>query len=177
MYVGMVLFNLQKAFDTVHRGILIQKQEAPGINNSALNWFQSYLHEPQQSAKITGITSTTNTTITGGIPQVSILDPILFLIYVNDILSVVKCKILLYANDSALIVPGKNTMEIQQEPSKELESIREWVIDNKLSLYLGKTESMLLTSKRKRHTNNFIQVLCRQCLVMTDEGQILRCQI
>ena len=166
-YVGMVLLDLQKAFDTVDHGILIQKLTALGLDNSALNWFRSYLHERQQSVEISGVTSTT-ARITCGVPQGSILSPMLFLIYVNDISSAVKCKLLLYADDSALIVPGKNTMEIQQELSNELESIREWLIDNKLSLHLGKTESILFASKRKLHTNNSIQVQCA--------GNVLSCR-
>jgi len=76
----------------------------------------------------------------------------------NDITSAVKFKLLLYANDSALIVPGNNTKEIQQELSNELESIRECLIDNKLSLYLGKTQSILFASKGNLHKINSIQV-------------------
>ena len=152
-YVGIVLLDLQKAFDTVDHGILIQKLTALRLDNSALNWFRSYLHERQQSVEISGVTSTT-VIITCSVPQGSIL------IYMNDIPSAVKCKLLLYANDSALIVQGKNTKEIQQELSNELESIREWLIDNKLSLHLGKTESILFASKRKLHTNSSIQVQC-----------------
>ena len=72
----------------------------------------------------------------------------MFLIYVNDVPSAVRCKLLLYADDSALIVSGTNTEEIQNILSSELESIREWLIDNQLSLHLGKTESILFGSKR-----------------------------
>ena len=78
----------------------------------------------------------------------------LLLIFVNDIPSAVKCKLLLYADDSVLTAPGNNTKEIQQELSNELESIKEWLIDNKLSP----------------------SAMRRQCLVMSDKGQILRCR-
>jgi len=94
----------------------------------------------------------------------------LLLIYVNDIPSAVKCKLLLYADDSVLTAPGNNTKEIQQELSNELESIKEWLIDNKLSLHLEK--SILFASKRKLYSS----AMRRQCLLMSDEGQILRCQ-
>jgi len=112
----MVLLDLQKALDTVDHGILIQKLKALGLDESALNWFRSYLHERQLSVEISGLTSATATIICR-VPQGSILGPMLFIIYVNDIPSAVKCKLLLYADDSALIVPGNNTMEIQQELS------------------------------------------------------------
>ena len=99
-------------------------------------------------------------TITCGVPQGSIIGPLLFLIYVNDLPSAVGCKLLLHADDSALIVSGTNTEEIRNRLSSELESIREWLIDNKLSLHLGKTESILFGSKRKLQLNNSIQVQC-----------------
>jgi len=67
-YAGMVLLDLQKAFDTVNHGILIHKLKALGLDESALNWFRSYLRERQQSAEISGVTSTT-ATITCDVPQ------------------------------------------------------------------------------------------------------------
>jgi len=89
----------------------------------------------------------TTATVTCGVPKGSILGSI----YVNDILSAIKCKLLLYADDSAFIVPGNNTKEIQYELSNKLELIREWLIDNKLSFHLGKTESILFASKTNHH--------------------------
>ena len=70
-----------------------------------------------------------------------ILGPLLFLCYVNDMPISVQCKLLLYADDSALLVSDKNPLGIGISLSKELESCRQWLIDNKLSLHLGKTES------------------------------------
>ena len=67
-YVGMVLLDLQKAFDTVDHIILTQKLKALELDESALNWFRSYLHERQQSVEISGVTSTT-ATITCGVPS------------------------------------------------------------------------------------------------------------
>ena len=79
--------------------------------------------------------------------------------------SAVKCKLLLYADDSALLVAGKDIAVIQQHLSSELNSLREWLIDNKLSLHLGKTESILFGSKRRLHGNESIEVTC--------DGQLL----
>ena len=67
-YAGMVLLDLQKAFDTVDYSILIQKLRTLGLDESALNWLRSYLHERQQSVEISGVTSTT-ATITCGVPK------------------------------------------------------------------------------------------------------------
>ena len=99
-------------------------------------------------------------TVTCGVPQGSILGPLLFLCYVNDMPISVRCKILLYADDSALIISGFDPRKIAEELSKELESCRQWLIDNKLSLHLGKTEAILFGSKRKLKSINSFIVRC-----------------
>ena len=76
-----------------------------------------------------------------------------------------SATIILYADDSALLVTGKNCAIIQQRISSELESIWEWLIDNKLSLHFGKTESIVFGSKRRLKCNNSIEVTC--------DGQII----
>ena len=70
-------------------------------------------------------------------------------LYVNDMCSVVNCKLLLYANDTARIVPGKYVKEIELQLTKELKSISNWLTDNTLSLHLCKTESILFGTKKK----------------------------
>ena len=87
-------------------------------------------------------------TVTCGVPQGSILGPLLFLCYVNDMPISVQCKLLLYADDSALLVEGKDPNLIAETLSNELNSCRHWLIDNKLSLHLGKTEAILYGSKK-----------------------------
>ena len=72
----------------------------------------------------------------------------------------VRCKVLLYADDSALIVSGKDPKIIAETLSKELGSCRQWLIDNKLSLHLGKTESILFGTKRKLQKVNSFDVIC-----------------
>ena len=108
-------------------------------NKSPLKWFKAYLENRQQSVDIGGIISAP-TRVTCGVLQGSILGPLPFLVYINDMPAAVKCKLILYADDSALLVAGKNCAIIQQRLSSELESIWEWLIDNKLSLHFGKTE-------------------------------------
>ena len=75
--------------------------------------------------------------------------------------SAVNCKLLLYADDSALIVPGKDVKEIELQLTKELKSISNWLTDNKLSLHLGKTESILFVTKKKLQcTSTQLSVTC-----------------
>ena len=77
----------------------------------------------------------------------------------------VRCKVLLYADDSALIVSGKDPKIIAETLSKELDSCRQWLIDNKLSLHLGKTESILFGTKRKLQNVNSFQVICGDSVI------------
>ena len=90
--------------------------------------------------------------VTCGVPQGSILGPLLFLLYVNDMASAVSFKLLLYTDDSALIASGKNVADIETTLSSELECVSNWLIDNKLSLHLGKTQSILFGMKRRLST-------------------------
>ena len=160
----MVLLDLQKAFDTVDHSILLQELKAIGLEKPAVNWFKAYLSNRLQCVEIGDILSAPANVICG-VPQGSILGPLLFLIYVNDMPSAVKCKLLLYADDSALLEAGKSVDDIQQRLSVELQSVREWLTDNKLSLHLGKTESILFGSKQRLSKSESIDVTC--------DGQIL----
>ena len=145
-YVGMLLLDLQKAFDTVNHNILISKLKCMGFSSSALKWFSSYLTDRTQVCDVVGTLSDPQS-IACGVPQGSILGPLLFLLYINY--SWVQCKLLLYADDSALLVPGCNVKVIENTLGVELESVHQWLVDNKLSMHLGKTESILFGTKRK----------------------------
>ena len=156
-YVGMVLLDLKKAFDTVDHQILCKKLEFMGVGN--INWFLSYLTQREQTITVNGTNSSPGI-ITCGVPQGSILGPLLFLCYINDMPVSIRCKLMLYADDSALLVSGKNPDEISQTLSNELESCRKWLIDNKLALHLGKTESILFGSKNNLKKVDNFQVIC-----------------
>ena len=98
--------------------------------------------------------------VTCEVPQCSIIGPLLFMLYVNDIAYAVRCKLLLYADDSALIASGKNVADIESTLSSELNFVGTWLIDNKLSLHLGKTQSILFGTKRKLTTGVILNVIC-----------------
>ena len=156
-YVGMVMLDLQKAFDTVDHQILCQKLEYMGVGN--IEWFHSYLTQREQIITVNGTDSSTGIN-NCGVPQGSILGPVFFLCYINDMPISIKCKLMLYADDSALLVSGNDPNEIAQILSEELESCRKWLIDNKLSLHLGKTESILFGSKNGLKNVNSFEVIC-----------------
>ena len=125
-YVGMVVLDLQKAFDTVNHKIQINKLKALGLNQIAINWVVSYLRDREQIVDIAG-TYSQACNITCGVPQGSILGPLLFLIYVNGMKTAVKCKLILYADVSALLVSGKDVVKIEQVLSRELKAVNEWL--------------------------------------------------
>ena len=148
-YTGIVILDLQQAFDIVDHQLLLNKLQALGFNSLSVAWLRSYLTCCEQVVNIGDATSPP-LSMTCGVPQGSILGPRIFLVYVSDMPAATHSKLLLsllYADDSAILVSGKDVGQIQATLSKELESIREWLIDNKLSLHLGKTESILFGTK------------------------------
>lgn len=134
--------------------------EAISLSTDVLQWFRSYLPDRQQLVDVSG-TFSSHERVTCGVPPGSNLGPLLFLIYVNDMQAVVKNKLLLYADDSAILVTGKNRSSIEKELTDELHSVSQWLIDNKLSLHLGKTETILFGSKHRLKTGSSLHVSCK----------------
>ena len=116
-YVGMVLIDLQKAFDTVDHGILIDKLHAVGVDDT--DWFKSYLTDHRQCVDIGGAKSDF-LSISCGVPQGSILGPLLFLVYINEMSMSLNCMLSLYADDSALLFSHRDSAIIAERLSIEL---------------------------------------------------------
>ena len=156
--VGMVLTDLQKAFDTVNHDVLLEKMQAMGI--TSIEWFRSYLSHRNQCVSIDGENSDF-LEISCGVPQGSILGPQLFLLYINDMASSVEnCRLLLYADDSALVYSHKSHDVIASTLSQDLGSCKQWLVDNKLSLHVGKTESILFGSNNRLKDAREFRVTC-----------------
>lgn len=162
---GMVVLDLEKAFDTVDHSILIGKLKALGLTQSSISWFQSYLKDRWQAVDVGGTLSSWRE-VKCGVPQGSILGPLLFVSYINDMATSVNCKLLLYADDSALVVSGKSVITIQAQLTKELENIYNWLIDNRLSLHIGKTNAILFGSKRKLRMQPELKVMCNNQVII-----------
>ena len=134
-------------------------QKTRGYGDKFYKWFKSCSGDKKEIV-VASVTGSESGIVSCGVPQGSILGPLLFLCYVNDMSISVKCKLLLYADDSALIVSGSNPQLIADTLSKELESCKQWLMDNKLSLHLGKTESILFGSKRNLINVESFDVKC-----------------
>ena len=144
--VGMFL-DFQKAFDTVNHKILLGKLNCYGIRGIALDWFSSYLRNRSQTVVYNEQESEMKETLCG-VPQESILGPLLFLLYINDLPSVSKLFMpILFADDTNLFCNGPNLNELIEKINGELKLIYKWVNVNKLSLNIEKTNFMLFTPK------------------------------
>ena len=134
-----VFIDLKKAFDTVDHDILIKKLEFYGIRGIANDWIFSYLSNRFQHVLINYCCSS-NLKITCGIPQGSIIGPILFILYINDICNVSSIlKLILFADDTNIFYSGKDVNNICHIMTKELRKINVWFMVNKLSLNVSKT--------------------------------------
>ena len=125
-----------------------------GFSEGCITWFQSYLSERIFFISIENHLSDYGR-ISCGVPQGSILGPLLFLIYINDIPQAVNSNLLLYADDSCLLFQHKEVKEIERVLNNDFdENICDWFVDNKLSIHFGedKTKSTLFASQHKIKT-------------------------
>ena len=126
------------------------------FRTNTIQWFRSYLTNRLFSVNL-GNEFPSPGKLSCGVPQGSILGPPLFLLYVNDMPKAVSCELLLYADDTCLICMRKDIKTIEHQLNKDLSSLCEWFIDNKLSIHLGKQKikSILFdTTKRLKDSRN-----------------------
>ena len=130
LLTGMILIDLQKAFDTIDHEILLQKLKAIKFSESTIKWFKSYLSERIFLVNIENKLSDFGE-ISCGVPQRSILGPLLFLIYVNDMPQAVTSTVLLYADDSCILYRHKAVVQIGKRLNEDFENLCDWFVDNK----------------------------------------------
>ena len=159
----VVLIDLKKAFDTVDHQILLSKLELYGIKGQAINLLKSYLTNRKQKCQIRNSFSS-GRLIKCSVPQGSILGPLLFLLYINDLPHCLcKTKPRLFADDTNLTASANSMTSLEAAINSDLENLRKWLITNKLSLNVAKTEFILIGSKSmiksisNSHPNVFIE--------------------
>ena len=152
LLTGMVLIDLQKAFDTINHTFLLNKMEHMGFSKQSIKWFRSYLSERTFIVSIEKSFSSEGN-LNCGVPQGSILGPLLFLLYINDLKQASESLLLLYADDSCIIYQSKDVQEIENKLNKDFEQVCNWFIDNKLSIHLGedKTKCILFSPRYKKN--------------------------
>ena len=150
-----VFIDLEKAFDTVNHTILLGKLEHYGIRGIANDWFRSYLTSRKQQVKLNNVTSN-YLDITCGVPQGSILGPLLFLLYINDMNKAVKHSIIHhFADDTNLLCKEKNLKILRMKMNEDLKLIFQWLCANRLSLNVSKTEFIIFKPPRMKLDERF----------------------
>ena len=150
-----VFIDLEKAFDTVNHSILLGKLEHYGIRGIANDWFKSYLTSREQRVKLNNVTSNYSN-ITCGVPQGSILGPLLFLLYINDMNKAVKHSIIHhFADDTNLLCKDKNPKMLKIKMNEDLKLIFQWLCANRLSLNVAKTEFIIFKPPRMNLDERF----------------------
>ena len=152
-----LFLDLSKAFDTLDHSILLNKLSHYGVPNANLKWFDNYLSNRKQYVEIDGVKSQVKN-VSMGVPQGSILGPLLFIIYMNDISTASKIfNVILYADDTSL-ASVLNAFNLGREPisthiNQELDKINTWLMSNKLSLNVEKTKYMIFRYSQSRIRN------------------------
>ena len=147
-FVGIILIDFRKAFDTVDHSIMQLKLQGVGLANDVAEWINDYLSNRQQFTEINEAKSELQC-ITHGVPQGSLLGPRLFSIYVEDFpSSTAQGGIELYADDTTAYCTGNSIDEVHESLEKMLNDIQSWCTRHKLTIHTGKTKVLLINRQK-----------------------------
>ena len=165
-FIG-VFIDLSKAFDTVNHNILLSKLEHYGIRGTMLKWIEHYLSNRKQFVEYNCVKSD-NENITCGVPQGSILGPLFFLLYINDLPNVSKLlSTIMFADDTNMFLEHHDIKYLESVINIEIVKIVEWLNVNKLSLNVKKTHAILFTKHRNICSEPMLNVYIGKDIVQT----------
>ena len=145
---GAVLLDLSAAFDLVPSDILVKKLKIYGLQDDFLSWIDSYLSDRYQGVWIDHVLSEF-LLCEVGVPQGSILGPLLFMLYVNDLPFLLSCNMDQYADDSTLYATGKSVSDINSTLDTSCKVVSNWMAENMLQLNANKTHVLTLGTKER----------------------------
>ena len=122
LFTGMIMIDLQKAFDTIDHAIFLKKMKCMGFSESAIGWYKSYLEDRYFVVNVAGSTSEKATWL--------YLGPLIFLMYVNDMAQAAKCDLYLYTDDSCLVYTVRDMHAIECTLNKNFNSLCDWFVEN-----------------------------------------------
>lgn len=150
--VRVIFCDISKAFDRVWHAGLLHKLKAAGVTDKLLAWFRDYLNNRKQRVVLPGVESKWNDTH-AGVPQGSILGPLLFLLYINDIVNDIGSNIRLFADDTSLYIIVDNPDTAAVLLNIDMEKVSRWALTWLVSFNPSKNESLLISRKVNRHAH------------------------
>ena len=158
-YSGIASLDLSKAYDSISHTLLLHKLAKLGLAEESLMWINSYLSERKQRTKFKHLISDEETA-KSGIPQGSIIGPVLFICFTNDLPEIFnnECSIISYADDTQLVVHAKNMNQLKQKIEKAISLAQKWYENNSMKNNIGKSEIMVM-SKGNEHENIIVKVI------------------
>ena len=146
--LGMMLLDIAKAFNCINHDILFNKMEKAGFGPVTITWFKSYLNRKQQVALQGRLSSVA--TVVDGIAQGTVLGPILFIFYINDVINRMKyVNITLFADDCIIYLSGNNWQTVQEKIQCDFDTIVDWSFRNNLRLNYDKTKAMVFSTRNR----------------------------
>ena len=152
-----IFIDLKKAFDTISHDILLNKLYKYGIRGVANDWIKNYLTDRKQYVLYDKTESKTQL-ITYGVPQGSILGPLLFLLYINDLSNALNGNVLSFADDTTIYISDINIVTLYQKANSTVKMLKDWLDVNKLFLNIDKTKYMILGPPKRKYNNDNLHI-------------------
>jgi hypothetical protein len=168
----LIFLDIAKAFDTVwHKG-LIYKLKMKGINGNVLKWLENYLMNRMQRVVIKG-TKSEWAMLKGGVPQGSVLGPLLFLIFINDLVEVIDhSNARLFADDTCLTISHKNIETMVKQANEDLLKIEKWANTWLVNFSPSKTEILPITNKPSEYKNLQIKFMSNSIKIVSEHKHL-----